>query len=268
MVNQKRILLSLIQGQEGRAWALDKNGWKVNGEISVCSWDYILCDSYGTVVTGINMYEADFIGSLPSELGQLTTLEKISMRRNLIFGSLPREIGKLPHLERIFLESNRITGSIPNFDSPKLKTLELANNLLSGSLDNNFLRSNFDLVELDLAHNKIQGILPISIENCKRLQILSLSENEFSGTIHDFFGRKRSFKYLYLNGNSLMGTIPSTFSDQSSSVKKLWLQNNLLTGTVPAELGEMPELSDFYIDGECIYCTTLYKLIYAKRILI
>lgn len=245
---QERILMSLVQGQEGKAWAMDLKGWKEN-DVFVCQWDYIVCDVYQTTVIGINMSEADFIGTLPSELGKLMTLEEISMRRNLVVGSIPNEIGNLPHLETLVLAENRLTGTVPNFASYKLKTLDLGYNLLSGTLSPTFGKTNPQLAELDLASNNIKGTLPTSFEMSDNILTISLSDNAFSGTIHEYLGNTPSINYLYLDGNSLMGTIPSTFSGKSSSMQELWLQNNLLTGTIPSEIGEIADLFNFYVDG-------------------
>lgn len=251
MNSQERILMSLIQGQEGKAWAMDKKGWKEDSNYEVCKWDYIICDSYQTTVIGIDMVEEDFVGTLPSALGNLLTLQEISMRRNLIIGTIPKSIANLPHLEKLFLSENRLTGTIPNFASYKLKTLDLAYNLLSGTLNPSFAYFNPSLTELDLASNKLKGTLPsfLSQNNNLKLVTLSLSENEFSGTIHSFLSSVPSLSFLYLDGNFLMGTIPTEFSGSSSGMRELWLQNNELTGTIPAAIGEMPDLFNFYIDG-------------------
>ena len=263
MSNQARILMSLIQGQEGRAWALGKKGWDESFELnmSVCKWDYIQCDSYQTTVIGIEMIEADFVGTLPSELGDLVTLETINLRRNLIVGTIPSEIANLHHLKEVYLSENRLTGTIPNFASYKLEKLDLQYNLLSGSLNPDFGYSNPKLLELDVASNKIKGHLPTLLPNPIRSKImtLSLSRNEFSGTIHSFYGSIPSLTYLYLDGNNLMGTIPSfdgsgsvsgqsILGDGHSGMQELWLQQNLLTGTIPPAIGEIQDLYNFYVD--------------------
>ena len=69
---QKEILLSLIQGKEGEAWAKDRVGWSYDSEYEVCYWDGIDCDPDqhdGVAVTGIFLPGINLKGTLPSELG-------------------------------------------------------------------------------------------------------------------------------------------------------------------------------------------------------
>jgi len=252
MYGQEEILMTLIQGQEGKAWALERNGWTDHHSEFVCRWDYIECDSYQTTVIGIHMIEADFVGTLPTELGNLLTLQEISFRRNLLIGSIPTELANLPHLEKVLLSENRLTGTIPTFVSYKLKTLDLNYNLLTGSLDPRLFWNNNQLTELDLASNQFTGVLPTFLpqEKYYKLMTLSFSDNHFTGTIPSYFANSDTLTYLYLDGNNLMGTIPTEFSEEtSSSLEELWLQNNQLTGTIPPSIGEMSTLFNFYVDG-------------------
>ena len=71
------------------------------------------------------------------------------------------------------------------------------------------------------------------------LDEISLSSNQFSGTIPVSIGYLRSLRYLYLNNNNLVGHIPSTIARFSSPLAELWLQENILSGIIPSLTADM-----------------------------
>ena len=54
------------------------------------------------------------LGSIPSELGLLTQLTKLSLTQNSLEGTVPIEIGNLSQLRFLELHFNDLTGSVPN----------------------------------------------------------------------------------------------------------------------------------------------------------
>ena len=52
-------------------------------------------------------------GEIPSELGHLTSLVDLRLRRNNLRGPLPTELGQLDQLEILYLDSNGLTGAMP-----------------------------------------------------------------------------------------------------------------------------------------------------------
>ncbi|WJX43032.1 hypothetical protein P8452_30190 [Trifolium repens] len=186
------------------------------------------------------------------------------------------------------LSSNQISGQIPNwiwrFDF--MVILNVSNNFLTdfeGPLHN--LSSN--LIKLDLHSNQLQGHAPTSFQNaiyldysCNRftfiniteigihmpfLFFLSLSNNSFSGTIHESFcnisrlraldlshnnfdgsipiclTRSGTFRLLHLGGNQLNGHVSDAFST-SCSLRFLDLSGNHLKGTIPKSLANCNHL--------------------------
>jgi len=55
----------------------------------------------------------DLTGSIPPELGNLDSLEDLSLSSNDLTGSIPDELGNLDSLTYLTLSSNNLTGSIP-----------------------------------------------------------------------------------------------------------------------------------------------------------
>jgi len=45
MEDQKKAVYSLVQGEEGEAWARRMfSGWNMTSKVPLCSWKGILCD--------------------------------------------------------------------------------------------------------------------------------------------------------------------------------------------------------------------------------
>jgi Leucine-rich repeat (LRR) protein len=92
-------------------------------------------------------------GSIPPELGDLTTLQFLYLNNNQLTGPIPSDLGYLPNLQRLLLNGNQLSGVIPrqlgNLDS--LLYTYLDHNALTGPVPEELLslttllngRSNF-----------------------------------------------------------------------------------------------------------------------------
>ena len=56
----------------------------------------------------------ELTGSIPSEIGLLTSLNSLNFAINELIGSIPSEIGLLTSLEELYLCYNALTGTIPS----------------------------------------------------------------------------------------------------------------------------------------------------------
>eukprot|EP00586_Coscinodiscus_wailesii_P011186 CAMPEP_0172498048 /NCGR_PEP_ID=MMETSP1066-20121228/108768_1 /TAXON_ID=671091 /ORGANISM="Coscinodiscus wailesii, Strain CCMP2513" /LENGTH=571 /DNA_ID=CAMNT_0013271157 /DNA_START=164 /DNA_END=1879 /DNA_ORIENTATION=+ len=245
---QVDILLSLIQGIEGKAWAEQIEGWSKR-DLEVCTWEGIACDTTDQeTVVGIELPNSRFVGTLPSELGELVSLKTLNLSQNLIEGTIPPAIAALPHLEKFNLNQNMLSGYLPLFNSPVLLELTVADNLLFGSLPSTFGDRHERLEWLDLSGNSMYGRIPASIGHMKNLHTLTLSDNNFSGTIPAALG-DAALNYLYMDHNDFVGVIPPELLKPDSQLMEVWLQHNYLSGSIPAAIGSLDEIYDFYIDG-------------------
>jgi Leucine-rich repeat (LRR) protein len=52
-------------------------------------------------------------GSLPSELGNITSLDEMYLNNNGFTGSIPAEFANLSHLHILDIIENRLTGTVP-----------------------------------------------------------------------------------------------------------------------------------------------------------
>ncbi|PNY08007.1 LRR receptor-like kinase resistance protein [Trifolium pratense] len=111
---------------------------------------------------------------------------------------------------------------------------------------------NCSLEKLDLSVNGFFGKPPKEVANCKNLDILNLSSNNFSGEIPHEIGplpieisQMSGLIFLSLSNNNFNGSIPSELGKMSEIPRELgncssliWLNlaNNRLTGKFPYEL--------------------------------
>jgi len=182
------------------------------------------------------------VGSIPPEVGHLSSMENLVLKHELLTGEIPSSIGHLSSLLQLGLYHNKLSGTIP-FEMFRLKNLQYLNlqdNDLMGTLSPQieFLG---DLETLVLEENKFEGYLPF--ENLARtsVKLLGLGKNQFSGSIPDVFQSFSDLSYLYLDGNDLKGEIPASIG-LVKQLKSLNFDHNSLTGSVPSSLGELTEL--------------------------
>eukprot|EP00586_Coscinodiscus_wailesii_P005173 CAMPEP_0172479780 /NCGR_PEP_ID=MMETSP1066-20121228/4589_1 /TAXON_ID=671091 /ORGANISM="Coscinodiscus wailesii, Strain CCMP2513" /LENGTH=558 /DNA_ID=CAMNT_0013240549 /DNA_START=152 /DNA_END=1828 /DNA_ORIENTATION=- len=249
-LSQTEILLSLVQGIEGRAWSLDRTGWEYDSQFDVCLWEGVECDTIDKfTIIGLNLPGADLAATVPSELGLLTTLREITLPRNILRGSIPLEIAALPHLETLNMKQNHLTGTIPYFSSPNFRSLDLSYNEIGGTIPHDFGNRHERLTDFNIMQNRLFGPIPDSLAELKSLNTLTLSENGLSGTIPVSLGEAKSLHYLYLDNNFIVGTIPAELARMGSPLEEFWLQHNYLSGTIPAAIADLEDLFNFYIDG-------------------
>ena len=122
-------------------------------------------------------------------------------------------------------------------DLPRLRTLELAGNQISGNIPRE-LGQLAELETLDVAHNQLSGWIPAELGELGSLRSLDLSGNRLYGGIPPEVGGLTSLELLDLSGNDLTGEIPGELGDLSN-LQRLILRENELVGRIPGELGQL-----------------------------
>ncbi len=115
-----------------------------------------------------------------------------------------------------------MSDNIPDFNLPKLQTLALSTNQLSGNIPNLKLPL---LQELYLDNNLLKGSIPASIGNLTNLKGLFLFVNKLNDTIPSSLKMLTNLEHLYLNDNQLSGNIPS-YLNSLTKLKAIHLNNN------------------------------------------
>ena len=193
----QRYTLSLLYfSTEGTNW-FRNNYWLTHA--SECDWYGVSCDIYPGIVSKIDLSFNNLIGSIPSELGQLRTLEEIVMNSNHIYGNLPKELVNLKTLKTLKLSKNELQGTLYSEIKylKKLKELDLSGNKFSNTLP--FEISSLIVLELlNLSDNKIDGFLPENFNDLKKLRKVSMKNNLLHGKIHMFENFTNLGKSVYI----------------------------------------------------------------------
>lgn len=231
-------------------------------------WEHISC--LDDRVTSIHVAEMGLTGTLPSNFNMLTELQNVSLQRNNLHGPLPTFRG-MSKLQNMFLSMNRFDSIPVDFfngltsvqtvsmgynplnpagwtipgdlqQASKLSVLELSECNLVGELPD-FLGKLSNLVDLELAYNRLTGALPATLFQSK-IQILYLNNQQggggLSGTI-DVIRYMVGLKKVWLHGNQFTWTIPEGM-EALQGLTELKLNVNKLTGRVPVGLTKLKEL--------------------------
>ncbi|KAK8573123.1 hypothetical protein V6N13_099938 [Hibiscus sabdariffa] len=220
--------------------------------------------------TSLLIYGRDFmwnqmIGSIPKEIGNISTLELLLLNGNNLTGSLPDELSYLSNMNRFQIDQNNISGQIPKSyaNLSSVRHLHFNNNSLSGQIPPELSRAS-TLLHLLLDNNNLSGYLPPDFSSLPQLRILQLDNNNFKGSdIPASYGnfsilaklslrncslqgavpdlsRIPSLSYLDLSHNLFSGPIPSNkLSDNMTTID---LSDNQLNGTIPESFSDLPSL--------------------------
>ncbi len=232
-------LVALYNSTNGPGWT-DHTNWLVTTTPS--NW-YGVSVSDGHVTELMLMYNR-LDGSLPAELGDLTSLKKLNLHSNQLSGGIPTELGNLTNLTYLALSWNGLIGAIPlslcNLTS--LEELLLYGNGLNGTIPTQ-LSNLSNLTGLYLGANFLSGSIPPELGTLSNLTALSLYTNQLSSSIPSELGSLTNLESLNLGQNRLSGNIPSEIGNLAP-LRLLWLQNNKLSGDIPVALLALVNLVD------------------------
>ncbi|XP_072987496.1 LRR receptor-like serine/threonine-protein kinase RPK2 isoform X2 [Typha latifolia] len=227
-----------------------------------CSWPGVTCDSRSRIVSlnisaegspslscsrsgpfGRSCADPNrrLAGKLSAAVGNLSELRVLFLPFHNFYGGIPVEIWGLEKLEVLDLEGNSISGNLPPQFPRKLRVLNVASNLITGTVPLS-LSNCVDLETLDLSGNQLNGSIPTFLGNLPKLRELYLSFNRLGRSIPDEIGAGCwSLERLDLSGNLLVGGIPSNLGN-CTQLRSLLLFSNLLDGFIPPDLGRLAKL--------------------------
>ncbi|PON55557.1 Tyrosine-protein kinase [Parasponia andersonii] len=237
LVSDKATLINLQRALGGRTLR-----WNLSLPLP-CSWLGVTCASGG--VTELRLPGAGLSGELPLGIGNLTQLQKLSLRFNALTGSVPPDFANLVALSELHLEGNFFSGSLPGF-----------------------LFGMQSLVRLNLGDNKFTGEISPGFNNLTKLVVLFLNNNNFSGSIPEL--DLPALEEFNVSFNKLNGSIPeklsglpaNSFDGNSLCGKPLKPCN----GTEIVEKNKKKKLSGGVIAGIVIACVVFFLFILAIMI--
>ncbi|GMH14461.1 hypothetical protein Nepgr_016302 [Nepenthes gracilis] len=279
--------------------------WNISREIRLLeNWFTGELPSMVDINLAYNQFSSQLTISHDVRSNNMTLLEYINLRGNEIRGSIPNLI--FVHVSLVFLElsSNNLSGIVKLDMFCKLKNLtylNLSHNSLSlltkcsNAISSNvatcprllvlecsscnitefpdFLRTQEDLVVLDLSNNKIHGNIPKWAQNIgkdslhyldlsgniltssldllqwKNLHYINLNSNIFAGEMPFAICTLISLQVLDLSYNSLSGEISRCFKNFSDQLTMLDLKSNKFHGTLPSSIGKCSNLRTLDLNG-------------------
>ncbi|XLT13520.1 hypothetical protein HN51_059210 [Arachis hypogaea] len=99
------------------------------------------------------------------------------------------------------------------------------------------------LMVLSLSHNNFNGSITPSLTLSSTIQNLNLSHNGFSGQIPTSFLNMSSVRSLDLSHNSFSGHIPQSFFDSYNFLHYFSLSNNMFEGQIPSRISRCSSLN-------------------------
>lgn len=167
---------------------------------------------------------------------------KISLENMSLSGVISPSVSVLESLTVFSLPTNNISGKLPDElrNCSNLQALNLTgNDIIGGIPDLSGLRR---LKILDLSINYFSGSFPSWVGKLTGLVALGLGENDFDeGEIPESIGNLKNLTWLYLRSANLKGEIPeSVFGLQA--LETLDISSNKISGLFPKSIGKLKKL--------------------------
>ena len=257
----------------------DVPGWtsSINwiSSVTECDWEGITCSEDGSSVVGLLLREHSLTGTAPLELAFLQSLTTIDLTTNFVYVDGNQGVTPFSHLgnlETLLVEDNFVvctTGIPPSLAGlTSLEKLTLSYNILQGPIDGDIFSRLSKLTHLEIESNYLSGDIPSTVVQLPSLVYLYLRRNLLTIDLPTLLssGNLPSIFALWLDSNTVQGSIPSSIGTNHpdlaslsitnttisgripsemgllSSLRRVWLYENMLSGPIPSELGNLPKL--------------------------
>ncbi|CAH8381302.1 unnamed protein product [Eruca vesicaria subsp. sativa] len=195
-------------------------------------------------------------GIFPSWLMENNTNLEVLLLQNNLFTNfqLPKSAHRLLLLDASANDFSQLFPDNIGWILPNLRHLNLSKNSLQGNLPSS-LGNMKKIYFLDLSHNDLDGKLRRSLTmGCYSLMFLKLSHNKLSGNIFPEPTNLTSLQVLSLDNNQFVGRIGDGLLN-SSYMYALDMSNNYLTDIIPSWIGNLSYLSmllisNNYLEGQ------------------
>ncbi|KAL3732670.1 hypothetical protein ACJRO7_029337 [Eucalyptus globulus] len=208
-----------------------------------------------TSLAVLDLSFSSFDSEFPQWLLNVSSLVSVDMSYNGLYGRIPLGLGELPHLQILILSGNYnlLASCTQLFQGSwkRIEVMDLADNKIHGILPTSIGKIT-TLSNLDLSWNLVKGGIPSSIGSLCSLVNFDLSNNNLTSSLPEILQRGSetcysqsslpNLRYLRLNDNWLRGYLPS-WMGQLKNLEELTLDYNLLEGPIPSSLGTLKNLT-------------------------
>ena len=248
---QRFAMATFYYATGGDGW-VRREGWL--SDAHECTWyaesfQQTTCPGNGRDVIGITMVDNRLNGTLPMELGLLTSLLSLVTRSHpYLHGTIPATLATLTNLRRLLLDENALSGSIPSSlaQLAALENLAMYRNRLTSTIPAELYTNLTKLNQIWLYDNVLTGTIPTVLNGLRRLRVLELGANHLNGTLPTQLGRLTLLNYLSVFENELTGTLPTELG-LLTDMTDLYLDHNHFNGTIPTELQSMSKAGSIVI---------------------
>ncbi|CAB9496022.1 leucine Rich Repeat [Seminavis robusta] len=225
--------------------------------VSECNWYSTaatrrsgVCNQNGTLVF-LGIMQNNLQGTLPLEVGLLSSLEVLELARNSIRGTIPTGIFALSNLRQLTLHQNQLTGTLPRevgLLSNTLTWVTLLSNELTGTVPQELYMLS-KLTQLQLGDTRLIGPIPSNIGfRFPQLKVLQLNRSPFRGSLPSTIGLMTALTQLGLHETRLSATLPTELGG-CTRLKQLLGKKNNISGTLPSELGLLTRMQTINLEG-------------------
>ena len=208
----------------------------------------------------IDIGKNEFDGSIPKWIGhRLSSLMILSLRSNNFYGQIPNELCALTSLQILDLSHNKLFGSIP----------KCVNNFITMARNNNSnYPISFAVVSLYYSYGPVESELLVikgkTLEYSTTLRlvnIIDLSNNNFSGEIPKEVASLQGLQSLNLSFNILTGRILENIGDMRS-IESIDFSINQLSGQILQSMSTLTYLSHLNLSNNKLIGESLQALSY------
>jgi hypothetical protein len=222
---EKESLLAIYNATNGEKWT-NNYGW-MNATVDHCQWYGISCDARG-FVTSIDLRDNSLEGQFP------------------VYTNNVDEWGD-PILDNDF---KRTKYGLANLY--KLKTLDLSNNKLSGTIDHAPLYNLPSLTHFDVSGNQLSGEVNALV--APSLTHADFSNNNFA-SMRRFHKYKKSFqslRYCDVGNNTIKGNATELLENVPPNMVQFIASNNRIYGNLPDSLNNLQKLRQFNMSSNAL----------------
>ncbi|KAJ4961724.1 hypothetical protein NE237_021634 [Protea cynaroides] len=211
-----------------------------------CNWAKVFCS--GGRVTAIQIGNQGVSGTLPSDLGNLTSLVRLELMNNNISGAVP-SLNGLGSLQFLLLSNNQFSSIPADFFSgfSSLQVVGLDKNPFSAWEIPDSLQNATNLANFSANSANVTGNIPyfVGATTFPSLTNLHLAFNNLQGGLPASFGGSL-IQTLWLNGQTakLNGSIQVL--QNMTSLTEVWLHLNAFTGPLP-DVSGLKSLQSFSV---------------------